>query len=714
MSDDGRDGSGIARLVTAQRRIRAASPVPLVPLFLALVAAGAAYALSLVVFPYHSTNHDEAVYLQQAAMLLEGQLFLDPPVEGAFRPWFFVDSPHGLYSKYAPVTAAVYAVGERLGSFRYALPAVAAANAALLYGVVREAFDHRTAVLSAVALVTAPLFLVQSAVFLPYAPTTMLNLAFAFAYFRAERTGSVRWASVAGAAVGLAFFSRPYTAVLFAAPFVLHALWTLRGPLRSLASDADPAAVAAWPVLSRRVATAALGLSGVGVTLAYNAVVSGDPTVFPYEAFAPLDGLGFGERRILDYERTYTVELAVRANARVLWAFVSSWAPFGVLGVPLAVLGAVATHRRGWRWQQAVLAAAVATVVVGNVYFWGNVNVLGDLQDPADGLIATLGPYYHFDLLVPVSAFAAAGILACADRGRRFLDGRVTGQWLRVTAVAVLLVSSGVLAGAAASAATEKVDANAELTDHYEVAYEPFEAEPPADSVVFLPNPYGDWLNHPFQYLRNDPGLDGRTVYSLDDHQLAVADAYPDRTLYRYVYRGSWSPYSDQPVDPDLRRVRVASGESLTVDAAFGLPSWTDTVTLTLSVGDERAYYTVGAPAETDRADVSVLVRDGRVRLARGATPTGNESLLIEDGDSVTVDALVDGGYGAGFSYRLRFPVAVEDGRYRTVTPYREVCTNYRNCGGGAAYVPGVGPHGAFLNVSVRRSEEQSTANTAS
>ncbi|MFW6288530.1 MAG: alkaline phosphatase, partial [Spirochaetota bacterium] len=55
----------------------------------------------------------------------------------------------------------------------------------------------------------------------------------------------------------------------------------------------------------------------------------------------------------------------------------------------------------------AVLAGLFVSVIAGNVYFWGNLNILGDLADPNDGLIDTLGPYYHFDLLVPTAAFAA-------------------------------------------------------------------------------------------------------------------------------------------------------------------------------------------------------------------------------------------------------------------------------------------------------------------
>ena len=676
-------GGRIRGLVARARASRLFAPAAL-----AVVAALAAYVLSVTVFPYHSTNHDEAVYLQQAAMLLDGKLFLHPPVEGSFRPWFFVDSPHGLYSKYSPAVPVIYALGEIVGEYRYALPAVAAANVALLYGVVREAFDHRTSVLAGVVLLCSPLFLVQSAVFLPYAPTTMLNLAFALAYFRAERTGSVRLAAVAGIAVGLAFFSRPYTAVLFATPFIVHAVWTLREQLRERHVS---------PLFRRRVATAGLGLCGVAVALAYNAVVTGDPLVFPYQAFAPLDGLGFGRREILNHEIQYTPRLALRANASVLEQFVTEWAPLGVLGVPLAAVGVLVTHRRGWAWQQAVLAGVAASVVVGNIYFWGNFNVLGDVEDP-NGLITTLGPYYHFDLLVPVSTFAATGVLAAADRVRDAAASRLSTNRAVAATLAVLLVASAAIGGVAASATAEQVRDSAELTDHYEAAYEPFEPRPPANSVVFLPDPYGDWLNHPFQPLRNDPGFDGRTVYAVDERPLAVAEEYPDRALYRYVYRGSWSPYGGDPVDPDLRQIHVASGELLTVNAELGLPSWTETVTLTLSAGDEETYLTL-TPRNASRANVDLEVTDGRTRLSAGGE---SASIPVADGASVALDAHVDGGYGAGFAYRVRFPVERADGEYRTMTPYRELCTDLQNCEGGAAYVPGVGPDGTYVNTSVR------------
>ncbi|MFB6187468.1 MAG: ArnT family glycosyltransferase, partial [Halobacteriaceae archaeon] len=178
----------------------------------ALIGAVAVWTISTQVFPYHSLNHDEAVYLQQAAMLLEGQLNLWPPVEDVFRPWFFVKDGDRLYPKYTPVPAAMFALGRLVGNYRIALAGIAAINLILVVAVVCDVFDRQTGLLSGIFVLTSPLFLIDSSVFLPYAPTTLLNLLFAYGYFRADRTGDRKWAAVAGTAIGLAFFAGPYTA----------------------------------------------------------------------------------------------------------------------------------------------------------------------------------------------------------------------------------------------------------------------------------------------------------------------------------------------------------------------------------------------------------------------------------------------------------------------------------------------------------------------
>jgi len=690
---------------------RVASPT----VALAAVAAVLVFAVSVVVFPHHSTNHDEAVYLQQAAMLLEGRLFLRPPVPDAVRPWFFVRDGDALYSKYTPVTAAVFAAGKAIaGSYRVALAAVAAGTAGLAVALGREAFDRRTGVLAGALLLTAPMFVVTAATFLSYAPATLFNLAFAYAYVRSERARAGGRASTAhtfavaaGFAVGLAFFARPYTAVLFATPFVAHAVG-------KLALSRDREAVVG------NALTAAVGLTWVGVALAYNAVLTGDALTFPYQAFAPRDGLGFGRRAILDYERAYTPGLAVRANAEVVARLFVRWVPLGAAGTVIAAVGlrcglarpprarlhdaleslrADAFDDRHVRW---LLAAPFATVVVGNVAFWGNRNVLGDLDVVADGLVWTLGPYYHFDLLVPTAVFAAVGGRTVVGRVRH-VRARTDGarrRALGALAVSGFLVATTVGVGALAHPLAANYETSQHLADAYDVDREY------DDAVVFLPQPYGDWLNHPFQEYRNDPGFDGDVVYALDrdDGNFAVVEAFEDRTYYRYTYRGRWAPFDGESVEPRVQRVRHASGDRAGATFSLGTPNWTVRAAVELSAadGESVAYYVDDIE---DDVDARLVVADGRARLVGDDVEprTGDGSVPVDDADTVTVDAFLDGRSGTGLTYRLETPVCGGAGSdpSAVLTPYVETCVAFDTCGGEAAYVPDSADGGVAATVSV-------------
>lgn len=671
---------------------------------IALVGAVAVWIVSTELFPFHSLNHDEGVYLQQAAMLVDGQLRLHPPIDG-LRPWFFVEGAGGLSPKYAPVPAAMFALGELFGGYRLALPAIAAGILAGVAGVTSEVVDRRSGLLAAVFVLASPLFLLDTAVFLPYAPTTLLNLAFASAYLRADRTGRVRWAALAGAAIGLAFFARPYTAVLFATPFVAHACWTLVKGWRAQESPGwqSPPSSERRSVLARQATTAGVGLAGVALALGYNAVVTGAPFTFPYEAFAPLDGPGFGYREILDHGVEYTPTLALSANVRVLTAFGTQWFAGGLAGVALALGGVVVAVRHEWSARVATLVGLLVTIPIGNAYFWGNYNILGALDRPGDGLIAALGPYYHFDLLVPTAIFAAVGALAAVDAVRTALDGRFDRPTTRTVVLALALASALVMGAITASGAAAPVERNQAVTETYETAYEPFEPHPPADSVVLVPTPYGPWLNHPFQALRNDPGYDDRTVYAMADRPFALRDAFPDRTLYRYGYRGVWDPLAGSPEGARLQRVVDRTGERIVLNASVGLPDGATSATVTVE-SDAGAIHAVGDASGED-LDLRVTVEDGRVVLTGPLDAVGNESLAVDGREDVRTSVFVD--YGAsGVEYRLTMPIEVDDGGdVRALTPQVEYCLDPRACGGAATLVPETVPEDVFVRTDLQATD---------
>jgi hypothetical protein len=664
-------------------------------LAVAAVAGGVVLAVALVLFPYLSVNHDEGVYLQQAAMLLDGQLFLRPPVDGPFRPWFFVESDRGLYSKYSPVPPAVFAVGMALGEPRLSLAAVAAASAALVVTLGRWAFDRPTGLAAGGLLLTAPMFLMTSASFLPYATTFCLNLAFAAAYVRACRVRSVRWAAAAGLASGVAFFARPYTAVLFAAPFAVHSLWVL-------ATERERA-------VRPYAALVAVGLAWVGVTLGYNAVVTGDPLLFPYQAFAPLDGLGFGQRRILNHEMVYTPARALESNAYVLWYLATRWGPLGALGTALAAVGVVlarsASERTAgasggttgtWlsdRQFRAVLVGLVVSVAVGNLYFWGNANLLATPTDPRDGLLASFGPFYHFALLLPLSVFGGHAV-ARAVRALRAVEGLSTTQ-RRAVAVAALAVSAPVVGGAAVAAFDQPVERNAAYTDNYEQAYAPFEPRPPDDAVVLLPPAYGPWMNHPFQPLRNDPGFDGRTVYALDrdaETTWAVLDTYPDRTPHRFRYRGTWTPDPADEIQSTLQSAERVRTDEFRARTTVGAPAGSTSATVAVDAGDEEARTTRSVDGESLAVDW---------RLTPSALAAGNATVPIDGPTDAELRVTVVGPQGGTVYYELEVLVRPRTGEIEVVwPPERQVCVGATVCDD--AYVPDT-DYPSFVDVETER-----------
>jgi len=660
---------------------------------LALATGGIVFLVATDLFPYHSVNDDEGVYLTQAAMLLEGQLFLRPGEFGTLvRPWFFVvdGGADGLrmFGKYSPVAPAVFAPGLAVGVPRLSLAAVATGNAALVYALTAAGYDRPTGLVAVVLLAASPLFLFTSAVFLAYAPTTLFALLFAVAYVRAARNGRARDAALAGAAIGVAFFSRPYTTVLFAAPFIAHALLSL---------------ATAWrrgsrlrPTIARYAVIAGPGLAFVGVTLAYNAVVTGDPLVFPYEAFAPRDGLGFGRRRILGYDRVYTPALALEATTETLARYLTDWTAAGVVGTGLAAvgLGGVAVRLRDADLRpslsgmpagevRAVVALLVPSVVVGEAYFWGTMNALDN------GLLSLLGPYYHFDLLVPLSTFGAAGAVALARRGRDLAGDRLDARRARVVVAVAVLVATPAVAAAEVQVLEEPLAENRQRTESLRATYEPFERTEFDHALVFTPDPWGDWLHHPFQWLRNDPGFDGDAVFVLDedpDDDFRALEAAPDRRPYRFTYRGRWSG-AVRPVESRLVPLSVLEGDRVDAETTVGVPAGVRSATVRIETPDGYERYEVppGRLADARAGDglrvAWDLTSDGaHVRNLPRAGGDG-ATLPAEPATATLLITTVDDS-GATLTYRQSVSVDPTGETVRVLwPPETRICSLTTDCG---------------------------------
>jgi hypothetical protein len=666
-----------------------------------VAAAGVAvFFIASTVFGHHSNNHDEGVYLTQAAMLLDGQLELYAgDLAGAFRPWFFIEDGGRMYPKYTPVPAAMYAVSMALfGEPRVTLAAVAAGNAALVYLLGAMVADRRVGAVAAALFAASPMALMTSSVFLPYAPTTLLNLLFAVAYLRGIRDGSTVAAGVAGLAIGLAFFARPFTAVLFAIPFICHALYRVVVSIRDAGLRPLPGPV------RRQGLTAFFGLCFVGVTLAYNLRLTGSPLVFPYQEFAPLDGPGFGRRRILGHSIVYSPEVALEANGYVLRYFATRWFTAGSLGTALAAVGLALSARRWLRGRSvpgtgadrarfqrtagALLAGLFVTVPAGNLLFWGNFNILATPSDPTDGFVSQFGPFYHFDLLVPFSLFAAVGIFACwrlLGTVRSWLEAKGSPRAGKAFLAVALLAGVSLFGAASVAAVSPPLERNAAYDAKFDKAYEPIDEASFENALVLIPSPYGDWQNHPFQYLRNNPGFDGNAVYALDrgpPDDFAVYDAYPERNYYRYTYRGVWTANPNRHVVPKLEPLEVRRGTALDAETAVGVPDRVVRANVRLEADDTYTGYSVSDPGDSVAVNWSI---DGDAARLEG----GTEPIPLDDTDTVALMVTLAQADGSTLTYRQETTVRTNESAVEAVwPPERFVCPLVTDCGTEGTYLP--------------------------
>lgn len=682
------------------------------------------------VFPYLSSNHDEGVYLQQAAMLLDGNLWLKSAVPDAVRPWFFIQDGQRLYPKYTPVAALMYAPGVAVGAPRVILALIAAGNIALIGTLASEAFDRLTGVLAAGIALATPFFLFISASFMAYAPTTLLNLLFALGYVRMfRRDASKRYAALAGGAIGLAFFSRPYTAVLFAVPFLVHAATVVGQDLyrRSL-----------WtPTIQREVIVGVLGIAGVGIALAYNHVMTGDAFVFPYQAFAPLDGLGFGHRKLIGHESNYTIAVAWRANKHLIAELFTRWtvaAPIGSLLAAVGLFSLVLGHRQqrttriSDRALRLVLLGVCLSILLGNIYFWGTLNALGTVDDPSDGFMSLFGSFYHFDLVLPLSVFGSVGVLWLGRTLRSSVSQRFSAQQVRVLLVALLAVSAVVCGSAEYNRMDTAIEKHTSDTQQQKSVVSLFENRTFDNALVFMPIPYGPWLSHPFQALRNGGSLEtGPVLYAQDRGpglNLLTLDTYSNRTPYRFTYRGRWPG----DITPHLQPLTVNNGSSHQLTTSVkpvGQPSTVKILTGDGWVVRVPTNETVGAANESfdvtwsiNETQISLDSINGRAVTERStsdeqrqplngktiapSTPQEASTIDINGTTRATLAITFNRPNGDILTYWYQVDIDPSTDSVRILWPNEQkVCVDARYCGQEGTYIPGAEyPGGAAMNTT--------------
>lgn len=256
---------------------------------LVLFAFGMAALVNRSVFERLPHLEDEYAYIFQARVFARGDIVMEiPETRRAFWQPFVIDYPdnNSRFGKYSPGWPALLAVGEWLGQLWFINAAFAALTVAVVYRLGREVFNADTGTIAAALTAFSPMALLLNASYMGHTSALFFFTLFMYAYWRMDRTGSVRWGLLAGLALGVLIVNRPLSALGVALPFILWSgLKTIRAALASHL----------WTTIKPYLALAAVALVIAGFLPLYNYAATGDAGKNLYTLVWSYDRIGFGE-----------------------------------------------------------------------------------------------------------------------------------------------------------------------------------------------------------------------------------------------------------------------------------------------------------------------------------------------------------------------------------------------------------------------------------
>lgn len=267
-------GSGIQgrRPRGASRFGVALAPALLVALLLSLLA------VSRYVFRGRPHLVDSIAQLFQARIFASGALAAPPPALPEFftTQQMLIDAT-GWYAQYPPGHSAILAVGYMLGAVWLVPVLLSVGTAGLIYLFSARVFGKPTALVALALTLVCPFFLFMGASFMNHVSALFFVALFLYLFATWEARRSVAVATLAGAALGAAFLSRPLTAVAIGAVFAVIAI---RSGGRAVWRSYGSAAVACLAISS--------------AYFLFNAATTGDPLLPGYVKLWGADhGLGF-------------------------------------------------------------------------------------------------------------------------------------------------------------------------------------------------------------------------------------------------------------------------------------------------------------------------------------------------------------------------------------------------------------------------------------
>ncbi len=437
---------------------------------------------------------DSVGYLFQAKVFAAARLWAPlPAVPDAFWHEFIVMDEARWFAKYPPGFPMVLALGV-LAGFPWVVNPILAGLSSLMLFRLGSAIDRpMTGVVAAGLFLISPFALGLNGSFMAHTAGLAFLLLFLLGYVHSE--GGSRGASlVAGAAFGMAFLIRPWTAIVFVLPFAIDLAYRF-------ADDGRRS--------MRQIALLAAGAAPfVGLWLAYNTVMAGGPLHNTMELWWSFDRLGFGPDRGLAGHTPFGGLLNTLRNMGELNRHLFGWPAAFTLAfalVPFA-LG------RATRWDRLLLASA-ACVMVGYFFWW------------ADGVM--YGPRFYFEAIGPLLLLSGRGLQVLVQAGSA--PGRVLAPTLLVV----------LIAGGTALYLPPWVAALKGYNYVHRGPVNVVERSGISNAIVLIdPGPAQQWWNYGMVFSANSPFLDNDVIYARDRPSVDLTGlraAFPGRRIVRLV-----------------------------------------------------------------------------------------------------------------------------------------------------------------------------------
>jgi hypothetical protein len=353
--------------------------------FVTIVAAS----LSLFSYQRHPHVEDEVADLIQARYMARGMLAMPaPPVPAAFDVEQMYFEPDRWWSPVPPGWPATLAIGVALGAPWLVNPILGGVDVLLAFLVLLDLYGRRTARLGVILLALSPWYVFLGMSFMTHGATLTAALLAAVGVIQARRTGRLRWGLVAGCALGYLVLIRPLDAVVVAGCLTL---WSL---------GIGGARLKVAPFAALVAATAAIG----SLTLLYNAHLTGDPWVFPINAYFDKywgphsNAYGFGPDRGAGWPIDPNpghgpIDALINANLNTFMINVDlfGWCTGSLLFAALFVCS------RSMGRSDTLMVATMAAVFTAYAFYW--------FSGGPD-----FGARYWFVMIVPFVALTAQGI----------------------------------------------------------------------------------------------------------------------------------------------------------------------------------------------------------------------------------------------------------------------------------------------------------------